>query len=236
MLSGIGPEAQLRDGWCRRRARPARGGFESAGSPVDRRHLPGSARRPRGRHNHGEVMGVLRTAADAGAPDLQILFVDSAAVIGLDVPDTYLIGVCACSRTAAAPSGSPGVTPSWRRSSTRTISATIATCNDGRGFRIAREIGSAPALEAWRAEEIAPGPVGRRRGVAARASFARPRRRTTTRWEHARSVRRRNPWSTVSFGCTASAVCGWWMRRSCRRCRPTTRWPPCTPSPNGARS
>ena len=39
---------------------------------------------PAARNNHGEVMGVLRSAADAAAPDLQILFVDSAAVVGME--------------------------------------------------------------------------------------------------------------------------------------------------------
>jgi hypothetical protein len=32
---------------------------------------------------------------DGGAPDLQIVFADSAAVVGLDTPDTYLLGVSA---------------------------------------------------------------------------------------------------------------------------------------------
>ena len=37
---------------------------------------------------------MIRTTRTVAAPNLQILLVDSAEVVGLDVPDTYLIGVC----------------------------------------------------------------------------------------------------------------------------------------------
>ena len=154
---------------------------------------------PRRRNNHGEAMGVLRTAAEATAPDLQILFVDSSAVIGLDMPDTYLIGVCAMqphsrgSRPARVPRPrvAPIVDPNYLGDE-RDMATML------RGFGIAREIGSAPALEAWRAEEMAPGPRSTTRTRFATSS-ARPRRRTTTRWEPARWVRPGNPWSTVSL-------------------------------------
>ena len=114
---------------------------------------------PAARNNHGEVMGVLRSAADAAAPDLQILFVDSAAVIGLDVPDTYLIGVCALqphSRGAVRLAGrdpelAPIVDPNY-------LGDDLDIATMLKGFEIARAIGSAPALEAGRADEIAPAP------------------------------------------------------------------------------
>ena len=159
MLSGIGPKAQLHAaGVSVVHELPA------VGSNLQDHPLTGviyrSARPvPAARNNHGEVMGVLRSAADAAAPDLQILFVDSAAVIGLDVPDTYLIGVCALqphSRGTVRLAGrdpelAPIVDPNYLGDD-RDMATML------KGFEIARAIGSAPALEAWRADEIAPGP------------------------------------------------------------------------------
>jgi choline dehydrogenase len=114
---------------------------------------------PPAQHNHGEAMGVIRTEADAGAPDLQIVFADSAAVIGLDVADTYLIGVCPIqphSRGSVRliswdPDIAPIVDPNYLGDE-RDMRTMLA------GFKIAREIGTAPALDDWRGEEMAPGP------------------------------------------------------------------------------
>lgn len=159
LLSGIGPAAHLR----------AVGidvvhDLAGVGSNLQDHPLTGVVYRsavnvPPAENNHGEAMGVLRTGDDAGAPDLQILFVDSAAVIGLDVPDTYLIGVAALQphsrgtvRLAAAdPEAAPLVDPNYL-SDERDMRTML------RGLGIAREIGSAPALEPWCAEEMAPGP------------------------------------------------------------------------------
>jgi choline dehydrogenase len=159
MLSGIGPKAQLHAAGVK-----VVHDLPSVGSNLQDHPLTGVIYRssrpvPPARHNHGEVMGVLRTAADAVAPDLQILFVDSAAVIGLDVPDTYLIGVCAlqphsrgCVRLAGRdPELAPIVDPNYLGDD-RDMWTML------KGFGIARAIGNAPALDAWRAEEMAPGP------------------------------------------------------------------------------
>jgi choline dehydrogenase len=159
MLSGIGPKAQIHAAGV-----SVVHDLPAVGSNLQDHPLTGviyrSARSvPPARHNHGEVMGVLRTAADAVAPDLQILLVDSAAVIGLDVPDTYLIGVCALqphSRGSVRLAGrdpelAPIVDPNYLGDD-RDMATMV------RGFGIARAIGSAPALKAWRAEELAPGP------------------------------------------------------------------------------
>ena len=158
MLSGIGPQAQLQTAGVR-----VVQDLPAVGSNLQDHPLTGVIYRaarsvPAARHNHGEAMGVLR-AGDDGAPDLQILFVDSAAVIGLNVPDTYLIGVCALqphSRGTVTLGGrdpdlAPIVDPNYLGDD-RDMATMV------RGFGIAREIGNARALEAWRAEEIAPGP------------------------------------------------------------------------------
>jgi len=158
LLSGIGPGAHVRAAGvevvhdlpavgANLQDHPITGVIYRSASPV-----------PAAEHNHGEAMGVIRTAADTGAPDLQILFVDSATVIGLDVPDTYLIGVCPIqphSRGTVRLAGSdpdlvPLVDPNYLGDE-RDMHTML------REFRIAREIGSAAALEPWRTEELAPG-------------------------------------------------------------------------------
>jgi choline dehydrogenase len=82
MLSGIGPQAQLHTAGIRVAL-----DLPAVGSNLQDHPLTGviyrSARSvPVARNNHGEAMGVLRSTDDAGAPDLQILFVDSAAGSG----------------------------------------------------------------------------------------------------------------------------------------------------------
>ncbi|MBB5167552.1 GMC family oxidoreductase [Mycobacterium sp. AZCC_0083] len=159
MLSGIGPGAELHAAGV-----SVVHDLPAVGSNLQDHPMTGVIYRaarsvPAARNNHGEVMGVLRTAANSGAPDLQILFVDSAAVIGLDVPDTYLIGVCALQphsrgtvRLAGrGPELAPIVDPNFLGDD-RDMHTMLE------GFRIAREIGNAPALDSWRAEEFAPGP------------------------------------------------------------------------------
>jgi choline dehydrogenase len=159
MLSGIGPAAQLQAAGV-----PVVHDLAAVGSNLQDHPLTGIVYRaarpvPPARHNHGEVMGVLRTTGDTGAPDLQILLVDSAEVIGLDVPDTYLIGVCALqphSRGTVALAGSdpklpPVIDPNYLGDD-RDMATML------RGFEVAREIGNADALAAWRGEEMAPGP------------------------------------------------------------------------------
>ena len=160
MVSGIGPASHLR----------AAGvdvvfDLPAVGSNLQDHPLTGVVYRaswevPAARNNHGEVIGVVRTAADVGAPDLQLIFVDSATVIGLDVPNTYLIGVSPIqphsrgSIRLAGPDADtpPLVDPNYLRDD-RDMKTMLE------GFRIAREIGSASALDAWRAEELAPGPA-----------------------------------------------------------------------------
>lgn len=160
MVSGAGPRAQLRDVGV-----DVVLDLPGIGSNLQDHPLSGVIYRsaqpiPAPRNNHGEVMGVLHTTfSGGGAPDLQIVMADTAAVAGLDQPDTYLIGVSAMqpysrgSVRLAGPSMTqpPVVDPNY-----------LGDERDWRtmveGFRIAREIGSAPALAPWYGEELAPGP------------------------------------------------------------------------------
>lgn len=149
---------------------------------------------PVAQHNHGEIMGLIRTKSDRGAPDLQILFVDSAAVIGLDVPDTYLMGVSAIqpysrgtvrlgSRNPAIP---PIVDPNYLGDD-----RDMATMLEG--IRIARHIGAAPALDEWCADEMAPGPT-----IHDEASLRDYVRATTSSYYH--------PAGTCAIGCGQRSV------------------------------
>ena len=160
MLSGIGPAAHLSEAGV-----DVVHDLRAVGSNLQDHPLSGivyqAAREvPAARNNHGEVVGVLRTTVDAQAPDLQLVFVDSAAVIGLEVPDTYLIAVSAIqprSRGTVRLAGpdacaAPLVNPNYLRDE-RDMATMIE------GFRIAREIGNARALDAWRGQELAPGPA-----------------------------------------------------------------------------
>lgn len=160
MLSGVGPRAHL----------DAVGidvvhDLPGVGSNLQDHPLTGviylaAQRIPAPENNHGEAMGLIRTASTDGPPDLQILLVDTAAVTGLDLPDTYLIGVSAMQpysrgsvRLATAHADqAPVVDPNYL-SDERDWKVMVE------GFRIAREIGGAPALSAWRGEELAPGPA-----------------------------------------------------------------------------
>lgn len=158
MLSGVGPQAHLHDVGIdvihdlpgvgsNLQDHPLGGVIYQAAKPI-----------PEGRNNHGEAMGLIRTASDSGAPDLQILFVDSAAVIGLELPNTYVIGVSAmqpCSRGTVRLAGPdihqpPIVDPNYL-SDERDWKTMLE------GFRTAREIGTAPALVRWYGKEVAPG-------------------------------------------------------------------------------
>jgi choline dehydrogenase len=159
MVSGIGPASHL----CAAGVDVVHD-LPAVGSNLQDHPLTGivykaSREVPAARNNHGEVVGVLRTASDVGAPDLQLIFVDSAAVIGLNVPDTYLIGVCASqphSRGSIRLAGPDAETPPLVNPNYLRDERDMRTMLEG--FRIAREIGNAKALDAWRAEELAPGP------------------------------------------------------------------------------
>jgi choline dehydrogenase len=158
LLSGIGPSAHLEMVGI-----DVVHNLPAVGSNLQDHPLSGVVYRaartvPAAQHNHGEVMGLIRTKSDKGAPDVQILFVDSASVIGLDIPDSYLIGVSVLqphSRgTVRLRSWNPGIPPIVDPNylgDDRDMQTMLE------GMRIARDIGSAHALGDWSAEELAPG-------------------------------------------------------------------------------
>lgn len=160
MLSGLGPEAHLRDHGI-----DVVADLPGVGANLQDHPLTGVIYRagrsvPAGTRNHGEVLGLIRSdAATSTAPDIQLIFVDTAAVTGVEISNSYLIGVSAMqphSRGTVRLAGSspdllPLVDPNYFGDD-----RDMATMLEG--FRIARDIGTAAALDSWQAEEVAPGP------------------------------------------------------------------------------
>ncbi|WP_232073531.1 GMC oxidoreductase [Mycobacterium stomatepiae] len=112
-------------------------------------------------------MGIIRSPFAAAAPDLQILFVDTGVLAGLDIPNIYVIGVSAMqpfsrgSVRLAGPAAdtAPIVDPNYLGDA-RDVETLVE------GLLMAREIGTGPALDAWRGAELAPGP-----GVSSRKAL-----------------------------------------------------------------
>jgi choline dehydrogenase len=182
MVSGIGPQEHLRKAGVQVvQDMPAVGSNlqDHALTPVVYR----TARPvPAGRNNHGELLGLIRSGAAGAAPDIQIFGVDSPLVPGLGGGwNGFVLGV-----SVMLPHGRGSV----RLSGPTMASAPLINPNylgDDRdmatmveGLRIARDIGSAPALDVWGAEEMAPGSavVGdealRRYVAGAMASYFHP--------------------------------------------------------------
>ncbi len=116
---------------------------------------------PTALNDHAEVIGVMRSEWAGAAPDLQVVFVDAAAeMAGVDIPvdNGYTVGVSLMQPVSrgtvrlSAPDNStpPRIDPNYFGDD-RDMRTMIA------GVRLAREIGQASALAAWRREEVAPG-------------------------------------------------------------------------------
>jgi choline dehydrogenase len=164
MVSGVGPQSHLRDAGIdvvidlpgvgsNLQDHPFTGIIFQAARPI-----------PTPRNNHGEIMGLIRSQSAGAAPDLQVLLVDTGALAGVDIPNVYVIGVSAMqpfsrgSVRLAGPAAdvAPVVDPNYLGDA-----RDVETLVDG--LFIAREIGTAPAFDAWRGVELAPGPqVGTR--------------------------------------------------------------------------
>jgi choline dehydrogenase len=159
MVSGVGPQDHLREIGVR-----VVQDLPGVGSNLHDHPLAPIVYRatrpvPPGRNNHGELLGLIRSQTAGAAPDIQLFGVDSALVPGLGgALDGYVLGVSVLqprSRGTVRLSGptvhhAPVIDPNY-----------FGDDHDMRtmieGLRIARSIGTAPALDIWRAEEVAPG-------------------------------------------------------------------------------
>ena len=163
MLSGVGPQAHLRDvGVAVTLDLPGVGAnfHDHVMAPVvygSRRPMPPS------RSGHGEVLGLIETQYADHGPDVQLLFIDSTG-IGLPGDDGSVVGYA-----IAAALMQPFSRGSVRLSGPDASAPPILDPNylgDDRdlrtmvtALRLAREIGAADAYDPWRSAEVAPGPA-----------------------------------------------------------------------------
>lgn len=159
LRSGIGPEDELR------RARiPVFHPLPGVGRNLHdhpRANLVHRTRRPvpAARYNHGEIIGLLRSAPELTGPDLQIIFIDIALPNPVaPVGNGFTIGVSPmrpASRgtlriTSADPYAPPVLDPAYFTEE-QDVRAVVS------GIRTARRIVASPALAEWGPEEVSPG-------------------------------------------------------------------------------
>ena len=173
MLSGIGPASHLADvGVPLVRDLPGVGAnfhdhplvylVYRAGRPV-----------PPGRFNHSEAIGLVRSDPALARPDVQIMLIDAPAPVpGFEIEHGYTFGVSVIAPRSRGTVRLAGNRPGQRPlldpnyfGDERDLSAMVS------GLRIARRIGAANALAAWRDAEMVPGPAAE--SDAALAAYAR---------------------------------------------------------------
>jgi choline dehydrogenase len=159
MLSGVGPRNHLRDVGVDVVVDLPGVGSNLQDHPLTGVTYQGAQAIPMATNNHGEILGVLRTRYADAAPDLQILVMDFPAAIGFDVPNAYAMAVSAIQpfsrgsvRLAGLSADLPPVVDPNYLGDARDMETLLE------GISIARDIGTAPALDAWRGAELGPGP------------------------------------------------------------------------------
>jgi choline dehydrogenase len=160
MLSGVGPKADLREVGIEVVLDLPGVGANFHDHPISNVVYRARQPVPIGRNNHAEALGLLRSDPGRNAPDLQIVFVDRPGHMPDDAtPEQgYTIGVSLMAPrsrgTVRLAGGAPGIPPVLDPNyfgEDGDLDTMVA------GLRLAREIGRAPALEAWRGEEVGPG-------------------------------------------------------------------------------
>ncbi|MFD0578618.1 GMC family oxidoreductase [Dactylosporangium darangshiense] len=166
MLSGIGPAAHLRQLGIEVVADLPGVGSNLQDHPRSTVIYSAARPLPTGRTNRAEVAGLVRSDPSAAAPDLQLQLVDMpyyAPALPPSIPGTgegWSIGISAMTPrsrgavrlTAASPDAPPRLDPNYY-GDPHDVAVMTA------GLRIARTIGTAPALDSWRGAEVLPGPA-----------------------------------------------------------------------------
>lgn len=160
MLSGIGPRGHLYEMGVDLVADLPGVGANLQNHPLTGVVYVAAQTIPVSRHNRAEIMGLLHTDESGGAPDLQILFTDTAAVTGA------VFGVETCFiaaspiqphsrgtvRLAGLTAELPPVVDPHHLEDERDMKTLLG------GLDVARRIGASPELRPWLAAELAPGP------------------------------------------------------------------------------
>jgi choline dehydrogenase len=163
MLSGVGPRRHLRDVGV-----PLTLDLPGVGTNFhDHPMVPVVYRAARPlppcRSPHGEAMGLIRTEYAEEGPDVQLLLIDSTG-IGLPGDDGSVVGYVIAAalmlpfsrgtvRLSGPQSGAPPIVDPNYFGDERDLRTMVSA------LRAARRIGAASAYDAWRAEEVVPGPA-----------------------------------------------------------------------------
>jgi choline dehydrogenase len=155
LLSGIGPQAHLHQIGIDVVVDLPGVGANLHDHPVSWVVYSAGRSVPVGVNNHIEVLGLMRSAADVDAPDLQAFFVTPQ----FGVENRYMIAFSAMAprsrgsvRLASArPDAAPLLDPNYLGDN-HDLEIMVT------GLRLAREIGDQSALAGWRDAEVAPGP------------------------------------------------------------------------------
>jgi choline dehydrogenase-like flavoprotein len=162
MLSGVGPQAELRAVGVRVVADLPGVGANLHDHPMSGIVYRAARPVPHGTNNHGEVQGLVDTGIGGHGPDVQLMFVDvplrADALPGPEMDQGYAIMVSLLAgfsrgsvRLAdATPGAAPVIDPRYYTDA-RDLEMMVS------GLRMAREIGGAPALAPWRGTEALPG-------------------------------------------------------------------------------
>ncbi|MER7807565.1 GMC family oxidoreductase N-terminal domain-containing protein [Streptomyces sp900116325] len=163
MLSGIGPQDHLSQVGVSTSVHLPGVGTNLQDHPISGIVYQSARPVPTTLNNHAEMQGLIRSSSRAPGPDLQFTLVDlplrEDSLPGPDIGRGYTIMVALMTpfsrgtiRLASpTPGASPIIDPRYY-SDDRDIDRMV------RGLRVAREIGSAPALGHWREREALPGP------------------------------------------------------------------------------
>jgi choline dehydrogenase-like flavoprotein len=165
---------------------------------------------PPGRNNHGEVLGLVHSRTSVGAPDLQLIFSDTAAselvgVDGIGIGNGYAIGVC--------------IVQPFSRGTVR-LSPDTRPVIDPNCFGDDRDI-QTMVTGVCESPEKSGEPACCTTGEARKCHLAQPPRASRRYaascdakplpipiwWEHARWAIRRCPWWTANCACTVSTDC-----------------------------
>ncbi|MFE2540951.1 GMC family oxidoreductase [Actinacidiphila glaucinigra] len=164
LLSGVGPASQLQQAGVDTVVDLPGVGENLHDHPMSGIVYRSARPVPPGANNHGEALGLLRSSPFVKAPDIQVMFVDvplrEDRLPGPELGQGYTIAVSLMTprsrgsvRLAGSdPGGPPVIDPRYCTEDADVI-AMVA------GLRAAREIGSAPAFDPWRAGEDLPGPA-----------------------------------------------------------------------------
>ena len=163
MLSGVGPQAHLRDVGVGVTLDLPGVGANFHDHPMAPVVYSSTRPMPPSRSGHGEAIGLLETQYADHGPDVQLLFIDSTG-IGLPGDDGSVVGYVIAAalmqpfsrgsvRLSGPDAGAPPIIDPNYFGDSRDVRTMVTA------LRLARQVGAASAYDPWRLAEAAPGPA-----------------------------------------------------------------------------